>query len=116
MARIALANSIIDLNSGDLDLTNFAIENLLIALKKEKTDSSIYKKLAKAYDQNKDLGRSYMALAQMSLIEEDKQKTEKYVKLAKENLDKSDKIDLLLLDDIEQFSKKLKDKKSNEIY
>lgn len=111
LARIAMASAIINLNLEDKKLTDFAIENLLIALKKEKTDINIYKQLAKAYNQNHDLGRSYLALAQMGLMEENQEKTIKYVKLAKENLDKNDKVNLLLLDDIEQFAKKLKDKK-----
>ncbi|MES2677577.1 MAG: M48 family metalloprotease [Pseudomonadota bacterium] len=112
LARISLASAIINLDSGDKKITDFAIENLLIALKKEKSDGNIYKQLAKAYDQNHDLGRSYLALAQMSLMEESLEKTKKYIKLARENLNKNDKINLLLLDDIEQFSKKLKDKKT----
>ena len=110
LARIALANSIIDLDSGDKKIIDFAIKNLLTALKTEKADTNVYKQLAKAYDQNHDLGRSYLALAQMGLAEESLEKTKKYIKLARENLDKSDKVDLLLLDDIEQFSQKLKEK------
>ncbi len=110
LARIALANAIINLDSGDKKITDFAVENLLTALRVEKTDSNIYKQLAKAYAQNHDLGRSYLALAQMSLMEESLEKTKKYIKLARENLDKNDKVNLLLLDDIEQFSKKLKKK------
>ncbi|MFT7087034.1 MAG: putative Zn-dependent protease [Rickettsiales bacterium] len=110
LARIALANTIIILNSSDKEINNFAIENLLIASKTEKNDRGIYKSLAKIYRQNGDLGKSYLALAQMSLLEKDKEKTEKYIKLAKENLDENDKINLLILDDVEEFNKKIKDK------
>jgi hypothetical protein len=54
---------------------------------------------------------SYLVLAEISLLEENSKKVKKYVKLAKENLDKNDKVNLLRLDDIEQFSKKIKDDK-----
>jgi predicted Zn-dependent protease len=111
LARIALASAIINLDSGDKNLTNFAIENLLIAQKTEKSDTTIYQQLAKAYNQNGDLGMSYLVLAEISLLEENSKKVKKYVKLAKENLDKNDKVNLLRLDDIEQFSKKIKDDK-----
>ncbi|MFT6077377.1 MAG: putative Zn-dependent protease [Rickettsiales bacterium] len=110
LARIALATSIIDLDSKDSKLINFAIKNLNIALKTEEYDSNIYKKLAKAHNQNNDLGQSYLALAQMSLIENDEDKIKKYVKLAKDNLDRNDKTNLLILDDIEEFSDQIKDK------
>jgi len=111
LARIALANAIIYLDSGDEKIIDFAIQNFLIALKSEKTDSNIYKQLAKAYSKNRDFGRSYLALAQMSLMEENLEKTKQYIKIARNNLDKNDKINLLLIDDIEQFSKKLNEKK-----
>jgi predicted Zn-dependent protease len=110
LARIALANSIIDLNSDDSKLINFAVENLELALKIEESDINIYKKLAVAYHQNNDLGRSYLALAQMSLIEKNKIRTNKYLKLSKEHLDENYKTNLLILDDIEEFAKNLKDK------
>jgi predicted Zn-dependent protease len=109
LARIALANSIIDLDTDDSKLINVAIENLNLALKTEEHDSNIYKKLAKAYYQNNDLGKSYLALAQMGLIEENAEKIKKYVKLAKEHLDKNDKTNLLILDDIEEFSDEIED-------
>lgn len=111
LARIALATAIINLNSGDKNLTDFAIENLLTAQKTEKTDGNIYKQLSVAYNQNGDLGRSYLALAELNLLKDDKVKTEKYSKLAKENLDKNDKVNLLRVDDIEEFAKKIKDDK-----
>jgi len=113
LARIALAIAIINLDSNDKSLTNFAIENLLTAQKTEKSDTTIYQQLAKAYDQNGDLGMSYLTFAEISLLKEDKKKVKKYVKLARENLDKNDKVNLLRLDDIEQFAKKIKDTKKN---
>ncbi len=113
LARIALASAIINLNSADKKLTDFAIENLLIAQKKEKSDLNIYQQLAKAYNQNGNLGMSYLAFAEISLLKEDKKKVKKYVNLAKENIDKNDKVNLLRLDDIEQFAKKIKDDKKD---
>ena len=80
-------------------------------MQSEKSDSNVYKQLSMAYNQNGDLGRSYLSLAELNLLEENQEKAKKYVKLAKENLDKNDKISLLRLDDIEEFAKKIKDKK-----
>ncbi len=111
LARIALATSIVNLDSGDKEIINFAIKNLITASENEKTDSRIFKTLARAYNQKGDKGMSYLALAQMSLLEEDIVKTKKYVKLARDNLAKNDKINLLILDDIEEFAKKIKKEK-----
>lgn len=105
LARIALANLIVGLDSKDKSLNNIAINNLKIALKTEKDSPSIYKTLARAYNQKGDKGRSYLALAQMSYLEKNKEKTTKYIELAKENLDKSNKTDLIILDDLEEFTK-----------
>lgn len=109
LARIALASSIINLDLQDKNLVNFAIENLLIAQKTEKSDINIYEQLAKAYNQDGNLGLSYLNLAEINLLKKDQKKVKKYIKLAKENLDKNDKVNLLRLDDIEQFSKKIKE-------
>jgi predicted Zn-dependent protease len=114
LARISLAQAIIALDSGDKKITQVAIDNLLIAQQKNQSDAGIYKQLSIAYSQNGDLGRSYLALAELNLLEENKEKIKKYVKLAKENLDKSDKIDLLRVDDIEEYSKKIKKDKKDE--
>ncbi len=113
LARIALASAIINLDLGDKNLIAFAIQNLLTAQKKEKSDGNIYQQLAKAYSQSGQLGLSYLALAEISLLKEDQKKVKKYVKLAKENLDKNDKVNLLRLDDIEEFAKKIKNKQHN---
>ncbi len=110
LARIALATSIINLNTKDDQLIAFAINNLMIALKTERTNQEIYQKLSFAYMQNNDLGNSYLALAELNLLKKDKEKTLKYIKLAKENLAKSDKFSLLRLEDIEEFVKKIEKK------
>ena len=105
LARIALASSIIALNSGDRELTDFAINNLTLAAKTEDSDPNIYKQLATAYNQNNNSGRAYLALSEFNLLTGDKEKTLKYAKLAKENLDKNDKPSLIRADDIIATSK-----------
>ncbi|MFT6332926.1 MAG: putative Zn-dependent protease [Lentimonas sp.] len=104
LARIALAQSIVNLSFNDQQINNLAIRNLIIALKKEKDSPKIYKILAKAHHLNGDLGQSYLALAQMSFLEEDHDNVKKYSKLARKNLSKDDKVSLLILDDLENFS------------
>ena len=111
LARIALATAIINIDSKDKSLTDLAIWHLLTALEKEKNDISIYKQLSIAYNQNGDLGKSYLSLAELNLLQEDTKNIKKYVKLAKDNLDKNDKISLLRISDIEEFAKKIKDEK-----
>lgn len=108
LARISLANAIINLNLGDKEITNVAIDNLKIALRKEVYDPSIYKQLSVAYNQNNETGKSYLALAEYNLMQNDKKKATKYAKLAKKNLDKNDKVNLLRADDILEFAKKIK--------
>jgi predicted Zn-dependent protease len=110
LARIGLANAIISLNAGDRKITEVAIRNLNIALGKEKNDPEIYRQLSIAYNQNKDIGKSYLALAQSNLLKNNKIKAIKYAKLAKEHLDKKDKAHLLQADDILEFAKKIRDK------
>ena len=109
LAKIALAQSIITLNSGDKDLTDFAIDNLLDAKLVEKNNPDLFKQLAKAYSQNKNKGRAYLALAELNLLQNDEKKTLKYAKLAKEELSKDDKEGLIKADDIITIVKK-KDK------
>ncbi|MCE3254780.1 MAG: family peptidase [Rickettsiaceae bacterium] len=115
LARVAMATAIINLNLNDKKLIDFAIENLLIAERKEKSDGNIYKQLSIAYNQKGDLGRSYLALAELNLLQENQRKALQYAKLARNNLSKNNKIELLRLDDIEQFAKKIKDVKAEDL-
>lgn len=114
LARIALASAIINLNTNDKNLIDLAIGNLITALRSEKYDPNIYRQLSIAYNQNNDLGRSYLALAEYNLMNEDKKRADKYAKLAKDNLDKNDKADLLRADDVIDSAKKIKDEKERK--
>ena len=113
LVRISLATAIIQLDSRDKKLTDFAIDNLLIAKKREGADINIYKQLSRAYNQIGDLGKSYLTLAELNLLKNDKKETQRYIELAKKNLDKTDKVSLFRLDDVEEFAKKIKTKESN---
>jgi predicted Zn-dependent protease len=106
LAKIAMATSLIQLNSGDKQLIDFAIKNLLIA-KRYEEEENIYQQLSRAYNQNGSLGKSYLTLAELNLLKKNKEQTKKYIELAKENLEKNDKISLLRLDDVEEFAKKI---------
>jgi predicted Zn-dependent protease len=114
LARISLASAVIALNSGDKELINYAINNLILAAKTEDNDPNIYKQLATAYNQNGDSGHAYLALSEFNLLSGDKEKTLKYAKLAKENLDKNDKSSLIRAEDIIATTKSDKDKKKSE--
>jgi predicted Zn-dependent protease len=112
LARLGLASSLISLNSGDKELTDFAIKNLQLTLPKEKDNPMIFKELSNAYSQNNNHGRAYLALAEYHLLMGDKEKSIKNAELAKKNLDKSDKIGILEAEDIlATTEKELKKKK-----
>ncbi len=104
-ARIAFASAILSLKTNDKDLINLAIKRLEEAKPFEEDNGFLFRQLASAYDKIGDNGRSYLALAEYNLVIGNKEKCRKYLKLAKENLPKTAKSELLHLDDISQLVK-----------
>jgi predicted Zn-dependent protease len=98
--KIAFASTILAIKTSDLELVNLAIKNLLEAQNSEKENPSIYKQLAIAYNKKKQQGKSYLALANYHFLIGEKEKAEKYAKEAKENLEKDDKINQLIIQDL----------------
>lgn len=106
--KIAFASAIINLNSLDKDLIKLAISNLKQAENFEKSNPFLFKQLAAAYSKNGDEALSFLALAQYNFILRNKDKCLKYAKMAKEKLNKSQKLALIKAEDLIKLAQKLK--------
>ena len=113
MTKISFAAAILGVKTNDVELINLAIKNLKEAKNKEDDNVMIFKYLSDAYYKIKDEGKSYLALAQYNHIINQKEKAEKYAKQAKEKLKKTDKSELIMLEDLMEEMKS--DKKKNLI-
>lgn len=110
LVKIALATAIIALDDADNALLNIAVSNLLSAKKEEQDNPEIFKQLASAYSKKNDMGNAYLSLAEYNLMINKTDKATQYAKLAKENLEPTDRPGIIQADDIIAISKK-KDKK-----
>ncbi len=111
--KIAFALAILTLPTNDNSLTDLALKNLKEAQIYENDNPFLYREFAAAYNKKGDEGRSYAALAEYNFASGDKEKTRKYIKLAKEKLDKtSAKSQLTRLDDLSDLAKE--DKKDKQ--
>lgn len=100
MTKISFAASILGVKTNDLQLINLAIRNLKEARAKEDDNAIVSKYLSDAYHKIHEEGKSYLALAQYNFAINQKEKAEKYAGQAKEKLKKTDKVELLALEDL----------------
>ena len=110
LVKIALATAIIALDDADKTLLNIAISNLLSAKREEQDNPEIFKQLASAYSKKNDMGNAYLSLAEYNLMINKTDKATEYAKLAKDNLESTDRAGIIQAEDIIAISKK-KDKK-----
>jgi len=111
-AKLAFAAAILNLNSSDEDLLKLASKNLEEAKIYEKQTPFLFKQLSNSYHKLGQHGKSYLALAEYSLLINEKEKARKYAQKAKDELDEDDKMNILRAEDISELSKKdKKDKK-----
>ncbi len=104
-AKISFASAILSLVKNDKTLLKLALTRLEEAMIFEEENSFLFKQLANAYDKMSDEPRSLLALARYNLLIGDKEKCQKYAKLAKEKLPKNSKSELLQAEDLIQDSK-----------
>ena len=110
LVKIALATAIIALDDADKTLLNIAISNLLSAKREGQDNPEIFKQLASAYSKKNDMGNAYLSLAEYNLMINKTDKATEYAKLAKDNLESTDRAGIIQAEDIIAISKK-KDKK-----
>ncbi len=105
LAKISFSSSILTLKKNDEDLIKLAIKRLEEAKEIENENPFLFRQLASAYSKIGDEGRSLLALSELNLLTGDKEKCRKFAKEAKEELGKSEKMELLRADDLIELGK-----------
>ncbi len=105
LAKISISSAILTLKNNDKDLVNFAIKNLNEAKLIETENLQIFQELAKAFEENNEMGKSYLALAELNLLKKDYKKTKEYADLSLEKFKNTDKSDLIKAKDILEIIK-----------
>jgi predicted Zn-dependent protease len=114
LAKISFSSSILTLKKSDETLINLAIKRLVEAKEIENENPFLFKQLATAFSKINDEPRSLLALAEFSLLTDNKENCLKYAKEAKEKLDKSQKHEILRADDLIELAKNDKKKESEK--
>tara|TARA_B110000259_G_scaffold188484_1_gene248044 strand:- start:10417 stop:11757 length:1341 start_codon:yes stop_codon:yes gene_type:complete len=107
LARIIFAKSILDLDSNNPDLIQIAIDNLKMALLKEKDNLQIYQILSESYKKINDEAMANLSLAEYYLLENDSKNATEYSQKAKKLFNKNNKRGLLRVNDIIEISKNI---------
>lgn len=105
ISKINLANAIIAIVDSEPDLLKIAIENLNQAKKFDEENPVLFKSLSRAYAKIGDEGNANLALAEFSFLAQDKQKCQKYAKLAIEKLKDEEKSEKLRAQDLVELTK-----------
>ncbi len=104
-AKISFSSAILSLVKSDKALLKLALNRLEEAMIFEEDNSFLFKQLANVYDKIGNEPKSLLALARYNLLIGDKERCQKYAKIAKEKLSKDAKADLAQAEDLIQDAK-----------
>lgn len=111
LAKISLAEAILNVKGSDKDLAKLAISRLKEAKIFEEENPFLFKELATAYNKTGDKAASLLNLAEFNCLIGQKEKCQKYAKQAKDKFDKASKTELLHADDLLEMAKEKKEEK-----